>query len=91
MSARFQKNLLPDPAHYFEAGGLRLIGRGVWRSALCPFHDDTRPSLRINVQTGGFRCMSCGAKGGDVIDFHRAMHGLSFMQAVRDLGATVAP
>lgn len=35
---------------------------------LCPFHDDTTPSLRI-FETGGFLCFACGAKGGDVIDF----------------------
>jgi DNA primase len=85
--SRFDRQRLPHPIHYFEGAGLRLIGRGPWRSALCPFHEDRRPSLRVNAQTGGYRCMACGAKGGDVLDFHRARHGLSFMQAVRDLGA----
>jgi DNA primase len=54
---------------------------------VCPFHDDARPSLRVNVETGGYRCMACGTKGGDVLAFHRARYGLSFMQAARDLGA----
>jgi DNA primase len=85
--SRFKRALLPEPLGYFEAAGVRLIGRGQWRSALCPFHGDHNPSLRINVQTGGFRCMACGAKGRDVLDFHRARHSLSFPQAARDLGA----
>jgi len=78
---------LPDPLGFFKREGLRLFGRGIWRSALCPFHDDTQPSLRINAETGAYRCMACGAKGGDVLAFHRQRHGLSFMQAARDLGA----
>jgi DNA primase len=83
----FERDLLPDPARYFEAAGLHLYGRGAWRSAICPFHADTRPSLRINAETGAYRCMACGTKGGDVLDFHRARHGLGFQQAARDLGA----
>jgi DNA primase len=88
LGARFKREALPDPAGYYaDNAALRLTGRGRWRSAVCPFHDDTRPSLRVNTETGAFRCMACGAKGGDVLAFHRARHGLSFQQAARDLGA----
>ena len=83
----FYREGLPAPGRYFEDTGLRLIGRGAWRSALCCFHDDHSPSLRVNVETGAYRCMACGEKGGDVLAFHRARHGLSFVQAARDLGA----
>ena len=55
-----------------EAEGLRLLGRGTWRSAGCPFHDDHNPSLRVNVETGAYRWMACGAKGSDVFAFHHA-------------------
>jgi DNA primase len=86
--ARFKREALPDPAGYYaDNAALRLIGSGRWRSAVCPFHDDTRPSLRVNTETGAFRCMVCNAKGGDVLAYHRQRHGLSFMQAARDLGA----
>lgn len=84
------RDRLPDPVQYFEASGLRLIGRGIWRSALCPFHGDHNPSLRVDTESGAYRCMACGAKGGDVLAFHRARHGLSFVQAARDLGAWAA-
>lgn len=40
-----------------------LKGRGRWRSFLCPAHADTHPSARVNVDTGWWVCMSCGAKG----------------------------
>lgn len=86
--ALFERTRLPDPLSYYtERAGLRLFGRRIWRSTRCPFHGDARPSLSVNVETGGFFCHACGVKGGDVLDFHRAKYGLSFSQAARDLGA----
>jgi DNA primase len=38
-------------------------GHGQWRSFTCPKHDDTNPSARVNVNTGKWVCMVCGAKG----------------------------
>jgi hypothetical protein len=32
-----------------------------WCTAICPFHDDRNPSLRISPR--GFTCMGCGEKG----------------------------
>ena len=51
-------------AAFYQAQGLTLRGNGAWVSAVCPFHKDTRPSLRIHRESGAFRCMSCGARGG---------------------------
>lgn len=85
--ARFTRERLPDPLGYFESAGLRLVGHRPWRSALCPFHNDTRPSLRVNVDTGAYKCMACGAKGGDVIDFHRQRYSMGFKEAAQALGA----
>ena len=39
----FKRDRLPTPADYYRAQGLKLIGGGEWKSAVCPFHDDTRP------------------------------------------------
>jgi len=64
-----------------------LTGRGEWRDALCPFHNDTRPSLRLRTDTGAFRCMVCGAHGGDVLAFHMQWYGLRFIEAAKALGA----
>jgi DNA primase len=66
---------------------LKLIRSGEWRSAVCQFHDDTRPSLRVRLDTGGFRCMACGAHGGDVLAFHMQRYGLTFIEAAKALGA----
>ncbi len=49
----------------------------------CPFHSDTKVgSFRVNIEHGAFKCYSCGAQGGDVVDFLRLLHGWSFKQAV---------
>ena len=84
---KFNKSNLQPPASYYQAQGLTLTGGGEWKDALCPFHDDSKPSLRVRLDTGGFKCMACGAHGGDVLSFHMQRYGLSFKQAAKDLGA----
>ena len=83
----FRKDWLPTPVTYYREQGLKLIGGGAWRSALCPFHGDRSPSLRINMVTGAFRCMACEAHGGDVLAYHMQLHRLSFVEACKALGA----
>jgi hypothetical protein len=85
--SRFRRDRLPHPEDYFARTGLKLSGRGQWRDALCPFHNDTRPSLRVRLETGAFRCMACGAHGGDVLAFHMQHNRLQFVEAAKDLGA----
>lgn len=86
-NAPFRRERLPQPIEYLRQQKIALIGLGTWRSALCPFHPDNFPSLRVHVESGAFRCMACGARGGDVLAFHRLRTGLSFVEAARDLGA----
>lgn len=85
--SRFNRNLLPRPGEYFRSQGLKLTGGGEWKSAICPFHDDKSPSLRVRLDSGGFRCMACGVHGGDVLAFHMQLHKLNFISAARALGA----
>jgi DNA primase len=83
----FKRNRLPSPSDYYAAQGLQLTGRGEWRNAVCPFHKDTHPSLRVRIDSGAFRCMVCGTHGGDVLAFHMQRHGLRFIEAAKSLGA----
>lgn len=83
----FRRDLLPSPNEYLKLQGVKLTGAGAWRNAVCPFHDDTRPSLRVRIETGAFRCMVCGAHGGDVLAFHMLITGLPFKRAAQALGA----
>lgn len=84
----FDRHLLPDPAAYFEGEGLALIGRGPWRTTRCDFHAGS-DSMRVNIQSGGWVCMACGEKGGDVLAYAMKRHGLEFVEAARSLGAWV--
>ncbi len=87
---KFSRKDLPTSFNYYAAQqGMTLKGGGAWRDAICPFHADTKPSLRINVERGAYRCMVCGARGGDVLAFHMHKHGLGFIQAAKELGAWV--
>ena len=40
-----------------------VANAGKLLKAVCPFHNDTRPSLQIDRQYQNFRCWSCDAKG----------------------------
>ncbi len=85
----FDRNLLPDPTSYFEAEGLKLTGppAAKWKTTHCYFHDGN--SMRINVASGGWRCMNCDEHGGDVLAYHMQAHGLEFVDAAKALGAWV--
>ncbi len=50
---------------------------GKYYRALCPFHDDTEPSLVLYPETGTFFCFGC-RKTGD------AIHYMALRQGVRD-------
>jgi hypothetical protein len=86
----FDRNLLPDPPPYFEEQGHKLTGpaRAKWKTTNCRFHGGS-DSIRVNTVTGAWVCMSCGAKGGDVLSFHMQAHGLEFVDAAKALGAWV--
>ena len=43
--------------------------------------------MRIKVGSGAFVCMACGARGGDVLAYHMAAHGLDFVEAAKQLNA----
>ena len=83
----FDRNRLPRPGQYYKCQGIKLTGGSEWKNARCPFHLDHKPSLRVRLDSGGFRCKSCGAHGGDVVDFHMQLYGMGFIEAAKDLGA----
>jgi len=58
---------------------LRRSGRNY--VGLCPWHDDTRPSLQVNPERQSFKCWVCDI-GGDVFSFVMKMEGVSFPEAL---------
>ncbi len=67
------------PADAARRYGLTVQRNGM---ALCPFHDDTHPSMKL--YDDHFYCFACGAHG-DVIDLTSRLLGLSFVEAVQRL------
>ena len=50
--------------------------------AVCPFHDDTDPSLTISPEKQIFKCFVCGTSG-NAISFVSKYEHLSYQDAVR--------
>ena len=86
----FDRNLLPDPAAYFENQGIALkgSGRAKWKTTRCNFHGGS-DSMRVNTESGAWVCMSCGEKGGDVLAYEIKMSGAEFQDAAKSIGAWV--
>jgi putative DNA primase/helicase len=84
----FRKDLVPSALGYFEQQGLAFVGRGKQRQGPCPIHGGS-DSLSVNVESGCWFCFACGAKGGDMLDLHRQIHGIGFVEAARQLGAWI--
>jgi DNA primase len=58
---------------------LRRQGRNY--VGICPWHDDTRPSLQVNPERQSFKCWVCDI-GGDVFSFVMKMEGVEFREAL---------
>ncbi|AHC73938.1 DNA primase [Candidatus Endolissoclinum faulkneri L5] len=54
--------------------------------ALCPFHNDNKPSLSIVDEKGFYHCFACGAHG-DIFKFLMETDGIKFMEAVAELAS----
>ena len=63
-----------------EMYGIRVNRHGM---AVCPFHNDRNPSMKVDKR---FHCFGCGADG-DVIDFTAQLYGLDAKSAAEKLAA----
>jgi DNA primase len=63
---------------------ISLTKKGKEMVGLCPFHQDSRPSMNVSPAKQIFKCFACGA-GGDVFKFVQMRESLTFPQAVERL------
>jgi DNA primase len=63
---------------------LTLQRQGRVLVGLCPWHDDSRPSLRVDPDRQSFKCWVCNI-GGDIFSFVQQMEKVSFPEAKRML------
>lgn len=65
---------------------LNLKGKNFF--GICPFHQDTNPSLSVSRELQIYKCFSCGASG-NVYNFVMDYEKVSFPEAVEKLGKRV--
>jgi len=63
---------------------ISLNQNGKTLKGLCPFHRDTKPSLKVHDEKGIYKCFVCGA-GGDVFNFVMNYRNLSFSEALKEI------
>lgn len=63
-----------------------LFRRGKHYLGVCPFHNDTTPSLTVNPGMQIYKCFACGASG-DVFSYVQHAEGCSFTEALRIVAA----
>ena len=81
----FSDYVLPTPVEYYSKNFSNISTNREWAKVLCPFHDDHKPSLSINLREGFFKCHSCDAKGGGVVKFHMMKNNLPFKETIKQL------
>ena len=54
--------------------GAKPLKNNEWQ-ALCPFHEDSNPSLTFNIRSGLHHCFGCGS-AGDIFEFYGKQNGL---------------
>ena len=81
------RDQLPSPLLYYKKIFSSIMAGREWVNVRCCFHNDSNPSLSLNLKSGGFYCHACGAKGGDLIAFHRLYNDIGFKEAVKQLTA----
>lgn len=64
---------------------VELKGRSPNFMGLCPFHQEKTPSFHVRDGEMRFKCFGCGASG-DIFAFVMRLRGLSFPEAVQELG-----
>lgn len=86
-TSHFDRTLLPPARTFYEQelGQLSRPSRAGWAKVRCVFHSGKSPSLNVNIDSGAFHCFGCEVSGGDVLDFTRLLHGVTFLEAARML------
>ena len=71
---------------YIEHNWQPLKKVGSEYKTLCPFHDDSNPSLSVNDEKGVYYCYSCKA-GGNIITFIKDFKNLNSKEAINEIGS----
>lgn len=62
-------------------------GRNYW--AVCPFHQDSNPSMSVSNEKHIYKCFSCQVSG-NVIDFIQNYDNISFQKAIEKVAESIS-
>lgn len=63
---------------------IKVVKKGRNYAAVCPFHDDTNPSLMISKDKQIFKCFVCGTSG-NAITFIQKFDKVNFFEATKEV------
>lgn len=63
---------------------LAIKRSGTSMVSLCPFHNDSKPSMHINDSRKIYKCFACGA-AGDAITFVMKHRNLDYIEALKEI------
>lgn len=66
------------------SGYMELTRRGAFYTGICPWHDDSRPSLQVNPARQSWKCWVCNV-GGDIFSFVMQKESVDFRGALEIL------
>ena len=69
-----------------ETVDLSKKGRNYW--GICPFHEDSNPSMSVSPEKQLFKCFVCGT-GGDLIKYNSLINKISFRESLTLLGKKI--
>lgn len=69
-------------------GYVNVIKKGNNYTCICPFHNDTNPSMHINPSKKIFKCFVCN-EGGNAISFVKKYENVSYTEAARIVASKV--
>lgn len=78
---------IPPYSFYQREVTVQDFGKNGWTNGgLCPFHADSKAgSFFVNLESGQFKCYSCGSGGSNIIAFTMQKYNLSFYEALKML------
>ena len=86
MNGQSLSNLIRNKVDIVDVIGERipLVKKGKNFFCICPFHDDTNPSMSVSREKQIYTCFTCHATG-NVFTFLQEYESLSFVEALREL------
>lgn len=85
---RLREQIKDTPLSLVIGHYMTLNKRGANLEGICPFHADTKPSLKVNDAKGLYKCFACGA-GGDAITFVKEFKHVEFVDALKEIAGVL--